>query len=99
MRCLMLMADYSVPTYLKAFDLNADQGRGKIEVTTDIADAMRFDNGHEVLAAWRSPSSAVPTRTDGKPNRPLSAFSIEIVPAPEDEPEDEERQQRSAICL
>lgn len=82
MRCVMVMADYSVPTYLQAFDPDADNGRGEITVTTEIGDAMVFDTGAEVLALWRTPSSVTPTRTDGKPNRPLTTFSIEIAPAP-----------------
>lgn len=83
MQCVMVLSDYEpVRTYLKAFDADADGGRGRIEPTTNPDEAMRFDTANEALALWRTPSRVVPTRTDGKPNRPLTAFSIEIVPAP-----------------
>lgn len=45
-------------------------------VTTPIrAEATRFEDPLEV---WRRIDPRMPTRADGRPNRPLTAFTIEV---------------------
>jgi hypothetical protein len=68
--------------YLKAYDPAAEDGRGLLVTTTDPAEAKRY-SAAEALAEWKRVSRVRPRRPDGKPNRPLSAFTIEIVRAPE----------------
>ena len=53
-----------------------------IITTPDLAQATRYEPG-EALEVWRAVDPRQPVRGDGKPNRPLTAFSVEIS-APED---------------
>lgn len=62
--------------YLRAFDANAHHGHGEIDMTDDIREARRFDTFEAVFECWKTQSTAVPYRTDGKPNRPLTAYSV-----------------------
>jgi hypothetical protein len=69
-----------LPAYLVRCDFEANGGRGEVHWSVERDKAMRFDNPGAALAYWKTPSQTVPLRPDGKPNRPLSAFAIEIVP-------------------
>lgn len=60
--------------YLKSFDVDANAGRGQIELTNKIEDALKFSGPGEAMLAWKKQSSVVPLRPDGKPNRPLTAY-------------------------
>jgi hypothetical protein len=46
-----------------------------LETTTNKAFAQYFPTAREAIECWRW---AVGTREDGKPNRPLTAWSVEI---------------------
>lgn len=50
--------------------------------TDDIRKAMRFETPTAAFSVWKSVSPNLPTRPDGKPNRPLTAFTAEVVPVP-----------------
>ncbi len=65
--------------FLKAFDVDAHRGIGTQEWTSDAVEALAFSTSATALAAWRSQSRVCPLRDDGQPNRPLTAFTIEIV--------------------
>jgi hypothetical protein len=65
--------------YLLRFDVDAHDGRGEIETTPDIALAMRFPSPRAALEAWKTVSHVRPTRPDGKTNRPLTAFTVEVL--------------------
>ena len=67
--------------YLVAFDFEAECGRGVGDWTRDIRRARRFADGGEALLFWKTQSKTVPTRDDGKANRPLTAFNIMITEA------------------
>ena len=45
--------------------------------TPDIDKATRFPFA-EAVGLWRSVDPRIPVRPDGKPNRPFTAFSIEM---------------------
>jgi len=60
--------------YLKSFDVDAHNGRGSVKLTGNKADALRFADVGEAMAAWKRQSKVVPFRDDGKPNRPLTAY-------------------------
>lgn len=70
--------------YLKRYDaayINPDFGYdgGWLEVTADIEEAQVFDSAPKALEKWRE--QAPPPyhlRPDGKPNRPLTAFTVEV---------------------
>jgi hypothetical protein len=62
--------------YLRFFDPDLHGGRGLITTTSDIGKARRFADAAEALLCWRQQSRRVPYRPDGKPNRPLTAFTV-----------------------
>lgn len=66
--------------YLAAFDPEAFGGRGEATFTRDLEHAKVFP---DLATAWwfigQRPTSR-PTRADGKPNRPLMAFTLQILP-------------------
>jgi hypothetical protein len=66
--------------YLKSVDLRAlPEGRGVVEFTENPHEARRFDDFMAVIDCWRQVNPAHPVRDDGKPNRPLTSFTIEPV--------------------
>ena len=65
--------------YLMDFDVGAHTGRGPIPTTLDPSAAKQFANAGEALEFWKTQSRVRPHRDDGLPNRPLTAFTVEIV--------------------
>jgi hypothetical protein len=65
--------------YLKSADVEAYDGRGDAACTADQFEAMRFDDAIHAITFWKMQSKTRPYRLDGKPNRPLTTFSAEIV--------------------
>lgn len=71
--------------WLCHYDPDAYEGGGSVVVTRDPAVAIRFAGPSEALNMWQSQSSTMPIRPeDGKPNRPLTAFTIELRELPDD---------------
>lgn len=68
--------------FLKAYDPDAMNGYGLAEWTRDPAEAKRFTDAAAALEEWKRTSSVRPTREDGMPNRPLTAYNITFEPAP-----------------
>lgn len=67
--------------YLQSFDPEAMDGMGTCAWTVWPDEAMKFDNAFDGFKLWTTVSKTHPVRlTDGKPNRPLSAHTIEMVP-------------------
>jgi hypothetical protein len=66
--------------YLKSFDPDAFSGRGYATWTPETSKAMRFVDTAEALAMYRRQSAVQPLRPDGKPNRPLTGYTILVVP-------------------
>ena len=64
--------------YLKTCDFEAHNGRGSVTFTDNIHEAMRFTNRARAMLYWKTQSETVPYRPDGKPNRPLTAYHVEI---------------------
>ncbi len=48
---------------------------GILKVTSDPEKALKFDNAAEAFEKWRQ---AYRMRPDGEPNRPLTAFSVQV---------------------
>lgn len=48
---------------------------GKLEVTPNRDEALEFPDAKAAIEYWRQSHGI---RPDGKPNRPLTAFSVEI---------------------
>lgn len=53
-----------------------------IVASPDIERAKKFPSAREAMEEWRRISRSVPTRPDGKPNRPLTAFTVEVEKVP-----------------
>ena len=60
----------------------AGQAIGCLLVTTSDPTQARLYGMSEVLEVWRRVDSRNPVRPDGKPNRPLTAYTVEITPPP-----------------
>lgn len=68
--------------FLASADIEADDGRGRLEFTRSPRFALRFASPLEAMALWKAQSKTHPLRADGRPNRPVSALSVEITQAP-----------------
>jgi hypothetical protein len=66
--------------YIQRYDVGASDGRDSVLTTLDINQAAHFADAAEALEFWRTQSRTVPFRDDGEPNRPLTAFTVEMVP-------------------
>ena len=71
-----------VGMYLCTADFDANGGIGDFTFTSDPRRAMRFADSAALLMFWRTQSTVLPLRPDGKPNRPLTALTVETVEAP-----------------
>jgi hypothetical protein len=64
--------------YLLSYDPDAFGGRGDVLFTPDKAKALRFADHVAVFECLRQQPRKRPLRPDGKPNRPITAFTLEI---------------------
>ena len=83
-KVLQLVAVAGVPTmhvgrYVRQFDPDGHDGRGDLVTTADIHEALTFPSAAEAMMFWQSQSKVRPLRADGKPNRPLTAFTVAVV--------------------
>ncbi len=62
--------------YLASYDPEANDGSGEAHWTPDPAQALTFGTTGEALACYRAVPRNRPVRKDGKPNRPLTMFSV-----------------------
>ena len=64
-----------------------DPGRydgGVLETSPFVEEALRFDGAAAALEKWREVApEPFSVRPDGRPNRPLSAFTVEVLPLDE----------------
>ena len=68
-------------TYLTRFDFEgAEAGEAILESTPDFGKARRFPDIMAATELWKTVDPRQPLRPDGKPNRPLTAFSVTIQP-------------------
>ena len=81
-QCDDLDAPHGSIAYLKSYDVDAYAGIGTAELTWDIDQALLWDSPGELLETWRTRSSVRPTRGDGRPNRPLTSYTISPIQVP-----------------
>jgi hypothetical protein len=62
--------------YLQWSDPDANDGFGNDWWTTDLAKAKRFATFTDAMECWKAQSSIRPFRDDGRPNRPMTAYSV-----------------------
>jgi len=86
LKCLGLAAtgDGPVGQYLAAFDPEAHDGGGEATFTAHLADAFHFPTVAAAYQCYGTVPRARPLRADGKPNRPLTTFTMEFVTVPDD---------------
>jgi hypothetical protein len=70
--------DAGVGEYLADFDLEANEGRGKLTLTSDPLKAKRFVAANEVILFMQQIPACRRRREDGRPNRPLTDFGWEV---------------------
>lgn len=51
---------------------------GVITLTTNVEWAMTWDTLAEAMAAWNTVCAQRPRRPDGRPNKPLTALTVEV---------------------
>jgi len=56
--------------------------RGRTVTTSDKAKARVFPDAAAAFDYWRQQSALLPLRPDGRPNRQLTAFTIEVESVP-----------------
>lgn len=59
-------------------DVDAMDGIGLVHFTHFESRAKKFASAAEAMRFWRRQSTVRPIRPDGKPNRPLTAFSCTL---------------------
>jgi len=69
--------------FLETCDFESGHGRGFITSTRDLRKAKKFSDSVEAWEYWRRQSTTTPLRFDGKPNRPLTAFTCEMIEVPD----------------
>lgn len=65
--------------YLKSYDPEAHDGLGQVVLTLELTEAHEFSSVEAALAARYAIPKCRPRREDGRPNRPMLAFSCEIL--------------------
>lgn len=60
-------------------DYDPDVGTESLVVSRDRADARVFAHTGDALELWRAVLPSDPVRPDGRPNRPLTGFTVEPV--------------------
>lgn len=69
--------------WLSSYDPDTHGGRGDATLSNDRRDALQFNSREEAYSCWVRVSKVKPVRADGKPNRPLTSFTISILGANE----------------
>ena len=64
--------ELGVDFYIMDFDLDSLT----LETTSDKTEAKQFPDMVSAIEFWKQQSKILPFRPDGKPNRPLTAFTI-----------------------
>lgn len=80
-KCVGVGADDAGPQvglYLRDWDLEDRGGRGSSVWVADIYQAAPFASLPAAMGTWKAQCASVPLRPDGKPNRPLTMYSVEI---------------------
>jgi hypothetical protein len=68
--------------YVVWFDHNGEFGRGAGTFDPRKDYALRFDSGAAAMEFWARVASRYQTRDDGLPNKPLTAYTVEIEEVP-----------------
>lgn len=74
------LADMGFLGFLESYDpdVGNDTVTGDVKVTQDPKKAKKFGSIADAMAFALQQSTRVPLRPDGKPNRPLMAFTLDF---------------------
>ena len=64
--------------YLRFYDPDAAEGIGLVITTSDPDLAIKFGAAMDAMDEWKRQSTVQPLRLDGKPNRPMSAWTVQV---------------------
>jgi hypothetical protein len=64
--------------FVSRYDPDYMGGLGRVWSCVDSRVAVQFQDYLNAFEFWRQTSKAKPVREDGKPNRPLTAFTVSI---------------------
>ena len=64
--------------YVKTYDPDAFSGYGDMTATNSLDEAKKFPDAGAAMEFYRQVSAVRPVRNDGRPNRPLTAFTVSI---------------------
>jgi hypothetical protein len=77
--------EFNKPYYLVNFDPWREmEDPLMIETTRNLSEAKRFSSAGDAVDYWRLPHKRQRRRLDGKPNRPLSQYTVEFVRVEDD---------------
>ena len=65
--------------FVQEYTPDGNDGRGDLLLTGNAGQAKRYPNAVAALRDWKRVSETHPVRLDGKPNRPMTAFTIRTV--------------------
>lgn len=69
-------------SYCRSFNPDAHDGQGDVTWTADLRHAVQFSSAGGAMRFYRQRSTVRPLRDDGRPNRPLTAATVEIIVVP-----------------
>ena len=66
--------------YVASYDPDGNGGLGDVALAGDIINAKIYANPTQASRDYLKVSAIRPTRADGQPNRPLTAYAVEVFP-------------------
>lgn len=65
--------------WVRTYDPEGHDGQGDATWTMDPNEALAFPTPQAAFRTWRAIPECKPLRPDGLPNRPLTAYTVEIL--------------------
>lgn len=75
-------AAFPIPLFLAGSDVDGADGQGVVTLTNHHRGALTFKDTAAALSHMLTQSAVRPLREDGLANRPLRAFTMQIMDAP-----------------
>jgi hypothetical protein len=70
--------DSDLMYWLAEADVEDCDGRGSVSLSRLPGEALTFPSQSAAMEFWRRQSTRRPLRFDGRPNRPLTAFTVAV---------------------
>lgn len=65
-------------SFVKSFDPDGNDGMGDLVLTEDVTKALQFDDAGAAFLLYQAQSKIRPLRPDGRPNKPLTAYTVSV---------------------